>query len=504
MAAEKEYTIKYHHGGTLLKEGEIKYVNGLIDEVTVDLEKTCYWDLLGDLKEVGHDITNSVNLFFIDASGALKVISDDEGIMGLVDHLMRHWTADIYVEFSSVKHNKTIPESLMVESEMAEAESDVELNMNDDMENENGSDSAGDDEERIVDDQLFNNNSDEDEEREEAIKKVNKYVKLKKRVQEVASERDNLESYATNKEPQGSEFGKVGGYESDYFESSDPGSYSDNSSGSEADDAVRHKSSRKIHDPTIPLEEFRLDLRFSDLKEFKNTLVDFSTRKGFEFKYIKNDTSRVRAKCSAKDCSWLILCSWCSTKKIYVVKHYVSTHSCLLGVTKNKRVTAQVVVKKFGDVIASMPVIKPRHLKALVRKETGVFVTDKVCKNAKRLVLKKVEQQFIEDFKVLNSYALELKASNPGSNVVIVSERLSPNALPTFQKMYICLTAAREGFLASCRRIIGLDGCFLKGLMKGQLLVAVGRDGNNQMFPIAWAIVEKETTESWSWFLKLL
>ncbi|XP_039126939.1 uncharacterized protein LOC120263096 [Dioscorea cayenensis subsp. rotundata] len=187
-----------------------------------------------------------------------------------------------------------------------------------------------------------------------------------------------------------------------------------------------------------------------------------------------------------------------------MVKHYVSTHSCLLGVTKNKRVIAQVVVKKFGDVIASIRVIKPRHLKALVRKETCVFVTDWVCKNAKRLVLKKVEQQFIEDFKVLNSYALELKASNPGSNVVIVFERLSPDALPTFQKMYIYLTAAREGFLVGCRRIIGLDGCFLKGLMKGQLLVAVGRDGNNQMFPIAWEIVEKETIESWSWFLKLL
>ena len=45
---------------------------------------------------------------------------------------------------------------------------------------------------------------------------------------------------------------------------------------------------------------------------------------------------------------------------------------------------------------------------------------------------------------------------------------------------------------------------FLKGLMKGQLLVALGRDGNNQMFPIAWAVVDKETNESWSWFIENL
>ncbi|XP_057246807.1 uncharacterized protein LOC130589543 [Beta vulgaris subsp. vulgaris] len=42
------------------------------------------------------------------------------------------------------------------------------------------------------------------------------------------------------------------------------------------------------------------------------------------------------------------------------------------------------------------------------------------------------------------------------------------------------------------------------GPFGGQLLVAVGRDGNNQMFPIAWAVMEVESTESWTWFLELL
>lgn len=36
------------------------------------------------------------------------------------------------------------------------------------------------------------------------------------------------------------------------------------------------------------------------------------------------------------------------------------------------------------------------------------------------------------------------------------------------------------------------------------MLCALRRDANNQMYPIAWAIVEKETTNSWEWFLDLL
>ena len=45
---------------------------------------------------------------------------------------------------------------------------------------------------------------------------------------------------------------------------------------------------------------------------------------------------------------------------------------------------------------------------------------------------------------------------------------------------------------------------FLKRFVEGQLLVAMGKDGNNQLFPIAWAIVQKETSETWTWFIDLL
>ncbi|GJS21004.1 mutator type transposase [Tanacetum coccineum] len=37
---------------------------------------------------------------------------------------------------------------------------------------------------------------------------------------------------------------------------------------------------------------------------------------------------------------------------------------------------------------------------------------------------------------------------------------------------------------------------------KGQLLTAIGLDANNGIYPLAYAIVEKETTDSWTWFLE--
>nr|XP_025888549.1 uncharacterized protein LOC112942118 [Solanum lycopersicum] len=56
----------------------------------------------------------------------------------------------------------------------------------------------------------------------------------------------------------------------------------------------------------------------------------------------------------------------------------------------------------------------------------------------------------------------------------------------------------------SPRKCISLDGCFLKGVCRGQLLNAVAKDGHNQMLSLAWVVVENENTITWSWFISLL
>ena len=97
---------------------------------------------------------------------------------------------------------------------------------------------------------------------------------------------------------------------------------------------------------------------------------------------------------------------------------------------------------------------------------------------------------------------MELKKSN--TTVVLEVSENQGGQQPDFKRMYICFDACKRGFLAGCRRIIGVDGCFLKGLYKGQLLCAVGRDANNGMFPLAWAVVGRENEDNWKWFLGLL
>ena len=50
--------------------------------------------------------------------------------------------------------------------------------------------------------------------------------------------------------------------------------------------------------------------------------------------------------------------------------------------------------------------------------------------------------------------------------------------------------------------MICIDGTFLTGRYKGQILTAIGVDCNNQIVPLAFAFVENENIDSWYWFLE--
>jgi len=63
------------------------------------------------------------------------------------------------------------------------------------------------------------------------------------------------------------------------------------------------------------------------------------------------------------------------------------------------------------------------------------------------------------------------------------------------------LEGCKRGFLAGCRPFIRLDGCQLKSKYDGQLLVVVGKEANDQYFPLAFVVVENEGKDPWRWFL---
>ena len=103
---------------------------------------------------------------------------------------------------------------------------------------------------------------------------------------------------------------------------------------------------------------------------------------------------------------------------------------------------------------------------------------------------------------LLRDYAEMILRTDVGSRVILQTEMENDNVEPKFKRMYIRYNAQKVGFLGGCKPFIGLDGCHLKGRFGRQLLSAIAKDGNDNIFLVAMVVVEQQNKDSWTWFLE--
>ena len=137
-----------------------------------------------------------------------------------------------------------------------------------------------------------------------------------------------------------------------------------------------------------------------------------------------------------------------------------------------------------------------------VRKDISVELSRNQVYRAKRKAREVLEGDEKLQYAALWDYAAMIRKTKVGSKVYIKCDCSEDGGQPRFLRMYVRYHAQKFGFLASYRPIIGLDGCHLKGRFGRQLLATTARDGNDNIFPVAVAVVEQECKESWIWILK--
>nr|XP_023915455.1 uncharacterized protein LOC112027025 [Quercus suber] len=123
--------------------------------------------------------------------------------------------------------------------------------------------------------------------------------------------------------------------------------------------------------------------------------------------------------------------------------------------------------------------------------------------DAKQKAIANIHENWEESYQKLQKLLLAYKDNDPGTQV---SFRLINGDTPDtiiFKYMFWAFAPSIAGF-THCRLVISIDGTHLYGKYKGKLLIAMATDANNEIFRLAFAVVDDETGASWGWFLSCL
>ncbi|XP_076924322.1 uncharacterized protein LOC143586727 [Bidens hawaiensis] len=164
------------------------------------------------------------------------------------------------------------------------------------------------------------------------------------------------------------------------------------------------------------------------------------------------------------------------------------------------------IAKEIEVELQTTPNLSAKELKAKFHQMHQVQLSESKMRREKTIALQRKDGDYTKQYTHLRCYIDELLKANPGSTIKLDVEPCANHNLKTrqFRRIYVCYAALVKGFKLLGRELLGLDGCFMKGKYPGQILTAVGTDGNNCLYPVAFAIVEAECTDSWKWFLDLL
>ncbi|KAL0378790.1 UNVERIFIED_CONTAM: hypothetical protein Sradi_3184500 [Sesamum radiatum] len=251
------------------------------------------------------------------------------------------------------------------------------------------------------------------------------------------------------------------------------------------------------YDPT-----FELGMRFSNKSEFKKALLSHAIKSKRTLKFIKNDKIMVYAKCGNEDCEWKMHAIKMQDEETFHINLYNPKHSCP-QIFDVKNVKTAWLKDKYLQKFKSDPKRSMKGFRVDIINELRVNVSKDQAYRAKRAALKEIEGSPDYQYTRLWDYAEEVRATNPGSTVILGTEE-ADDGEHRFSRMYVCFGGLKSGFKAGCRPIIGVDGCHLKGPNGSILLTAIGVDPNNSLFPIAYDVVNKECRETWEWFLIIL
>ncbi|KAE8676361.1 hypothetical protein F3Y22_tig00111617pilonHSYRG00036 [Hibiscus syriacus] len=256
--------------------------------------------------------------------------------------------------------------------------------------------------------------------------------------------------------------------------------------------------------------EFLVGVQFRGKNEATLAIKEYCIKCHVDIHVAESNQKTLYAKCVkyGLECKWKIRVSKNQRHDVWVITRYNGPHTCLRNFIEqdHRLLDSDVICEYVKAMVEKDPRISCSVLAASIRSQFGYQVKYGKVWNAKMKAMKLTYGDWDTSYNELPHLLQAMKRFIPGT---IVKSQTMPaydeegQLLPgkkIFHRLFWAFKACIEGF-PFCKRMIQVDGTWLYGQYRHVLLMAVAQDGERNIFPIVFAIVEGETTEAWDFFL---
>ncbi|XP_013645439.1 uncharacterized protein LOC106350044 [Brassica napus] len=241
---------------------------------------------------------------------------------------------------------------------------------------------------------------------------------------------------------------------------------------------------------------------FTSKAALQATMEICTMKHNFDYKVGKTDRRVWYVRCADDDCRWRVRAEGLTGSSYFIIKKYVPDHSCSPS-SRNHSVrtasskTVGSLIKHKYETVKEGP--KPNDIIQFMHNDHGVEISYSLAWEAREYAVNVVRGIPEKGYEKVPKYLHMMKEANPGSHTFYETDSNG-----RFRFLFISYGQSIRGFYAAIRKVIVVDGTFLKSKYKGVLLVATALDGNSNLYPIAFGVVDSENDRSWEWFMRQL
>ena len=258
------------------------------------------------------------------------------------------------------------------------------------------------------------------------------------------------------------------------------------------------------------VDGLRKGLEFPSMVALKLWLQEYAIVHHRPYRVVNSAANRrYTVKCENPRCKWKVHATKRSSGT-WRISRVGKEHSCATaeGSGSHRQLTSKFIANRLCNAIKLQPTLSASELALYIFEVFQYRVKYGKAWRAREEAMKLIYGEWGEAYVRLPTLLQAIKQRNPSMvyhidthpdrvvNVDGVTKKI-------FMRAFWCFGPSIEAF-KHCRPVLAIDATFLTGKYGGALMTALSADAEDQLVPLAFALVEKENSRDWCWFIDLV